>query len=211
MTRPGISLKARQLTCIRGDRTLFSELSFGLESGEWMYLRGSNGAGKTSLLRQLAGLSHPAAGEVHWNDVEIGAAGDTYRQALLYLGHHAGVKEELTPLENLRLASALDGKHLDEKAALSALARFGLRGREDLPVKFLSQGQRRRVLLSRLLTREAQLWILDEPLAALDVKAVDLLGELLAAHLARGGIAILTSHQAIPLPGSRELLLEGAP
>ena len=209
MTQPASSLSVHDLACVRGHRTLFEHIHFTLSAGEWMYLRGSNGAGKTSMLRQLAGLAHPAAGSVRWNDEDIREAGDAYREALLFLGHHSALKEDLTPLENLCLAAALDGHTLDEGTALVALRRFGLKGREELPVKFLSQGQRRRVLLSRLLTRKASLWILDEPLAALDTRAVDLLGEVLADHVSRGGIAILTSHQAIPLPGGRELMLEG--
>lgn len=204
-------LSAHELTCIRGNRPLFSGLSFELDAGQWMYVRGNNGAGKTSLLRQLAGLSQPAAGTVYWNGEEIGAAGAAYREILLFLGHHAGIKDELTPLENLRLAAALDGHTLTEAEALTALRRLGLKGREELPVCFLSQGQRRRVLLCRLLTRRARLWILDEPFTALDVNAVELLGSLLADHVGQGGVAILTSHQSIPLPGGRELQLEGAP
>jgi heme exporter protein A len=117
------------------------------------------------------------------------------------------VKEDLTPLENLRLAAQLDGAALDEATALAALVRFGLRGREDLAVRFLSAGQKRRVLLARLAVRKAALWILDEPFTALDVKAVDMLSGLIESHLAAGGMAILTSHQSMPLPNGRVLQL----
>ena len=117
------------------------------------------------------------------------------------------VKEDLTPLENLRLAAALDGIALDERAALAALIRLGLRGREELPVRVLSAGQKRRVLLARLLTRPAILWVLDEAFNALDVAAVKLLGDLIAEHLANRGMVVLTSHQPLPVPGGKTLTL----
>ncbi|HLA36516.1 MAG TPA: ATP-binding cassette domain-containing protein, partial [Rhodocyclaceae bacterium] len=129
------------------------------------------------------------------------------RRESIYIGHHAAVKEELTPLENLRLAAALDGASLSERDALAALIRLGLRGREELPVRVLSQGQKRRVLLARLLTRPALLWVLDEAFNALDIAAVELLGQLIAEHLVGGGIAVLTSHQPLPLPGGKVLML----
>jgi heme exporter protein A len=113
----------------------------------------------------------------------------------------------LTPHENLRFAAALDDAPLLSAAALAALARLGLRGREHLPVRVLSAGQKRRVLLARLLTRRAPLWVLDEAFNALDSQAVQLLGELVGEHLAGGGLAVLTSHQPLPLPGGKELRL----
>jgi len=196
-------LAAERLACTRGDRPLFSGLDFQIQSGQWLHVRGSNGAGKTSLLRQLAGLSRPAEGHVLWNGTDILRDGHEYRRALLYLGHPAGVKDDLTVLENLRISASLDGAPLDETAALSALVRIGLRGREDLPVRVLSQGQRRRALLARLIVRPAHLWILDEPFNALDVRAVEMVCDLVREHLARGGMAVLTSHQAIPLEGGQ--------
>jgi heme exporter protein A len=200
-------LDVNHLSCTKGDRILFSDIDFSLGSGEWLHVRGANGAGKTSLLRLLAGLSSPASGSIRWNGSDVAKGRQAYREALLYLGHPAGAKEELTPLENLRIAASIDGTQLDDRTALGALSRVGLRGREDLPLRSLSQGQKRRVLLSLLITRKARLWILDEPLTALDVRAIDLVSELVAEHVAAGGLAVLTSHQAIPIAGGRELTL----
>lgn len=198
-------LKVVDLACSRGERQLFSDVGFSLAAGEWLHVRGANGAGKTSLLRLLIGLAHADAGHFEWCGEP--APSDAYRRDLLYLGHHAAVKEELTPLENLQLASALDGSALDDRTALAALARMGLRGREDLPVRVLSAGQKRRVLLSRLLTRPAKLWVLDEAFNALDVAAVALLASLIGEHLAQGGLAVLTSHMELPLPAGRTLTI----
>jgi heme exporter protein A len=200
-------LSAHGLTCVRGERRLFAGLDLAVDAGQWLHVRGENGAGKTSLLRLLAGLAHPVAGEIAWCGVPIREAGEEYRRNLMFLGHHGALKEELTALENLKFAAALDGVVLPEAETLAALRRFGLTGREELPVRFLSAGQKRRVLLARLLTRKAKLWVLDEPFTALDVKAVDLLAALIGEHLVGGGMAVLTSHQAMPIPGGRELQL----
>lgn len=194
-------LTAHHLTCVRGQRPLFAGLDLRVEPGSWAHVRGANGSGKTSLLRLLAGLARPDAGEVRWNDAPIGS--EDFRRELLYLGHGAAVKEDLTALENLRFAAAADGTDLSAQDARDALARFGLAGREDLPVRHLSAGQKRRVLLARTLTRAATLWILDEPFTALDTKAVDALLQLVAGHLRGGGMAVLTSHQPIALAGGQ--------
>jgi heme exporter protein A len=191
-------LSAHSLTCVRGTRPLFSGLDFSVGAGNWVQIRGPNGAGKTSLLRLLAGLSQPEEGQVRWNGEPVGS--EDFRRELMYLGHRAAVKEDLTALENLEFSAAMDGVDLARDDAEKALVRFGLAGREDLPVRFLSAGQKRRVLLAQTVARPAKLWILDEPFTALDVKAVDFLSHLIADHVKAGGIAVLTSHQAIPLP-----------
>lgn len=198
-------LRVSGLACSRGERRLFSDVAFALDPGEWLHVQGENGSGKTSLMRLLVGLSPADAGTILWRDAP--APSPEFRSDLVYLGHHAAVKEDLTPLENLRLAAALDDIELDEREALGALLRLGLRGREELPVRVLSAGQKRRVLLARLLTRPAVLWVLDEAFNALDVGAVKLLGEMIGEHLAGGGMAVLTSHQPLPVPGGRELRL----
>ena len=199
-------LSAHGLTCVRGDRRLFSDLDLTIKAGEWLHVRGENGAGKTSLLRLLAGLSQPAGGEIRWCGEQIDSAED-YRRNLLFFGHHGALKEDLTALENLEFAAAMDGAQLPLETALRALQRFGLKGREQLPVRVLSAGQKRRVMLARIATRNASLWILDEPFTALDVKAVDLLSTLISDHVTGGGMAILTSHQTMPIPGGRVVQL----
>ena len=201
------SLRANALTCIRGERTLFTGLDLEVSAGEWLHVRGENGIGKTSLLRLLSGLTKPAAGEIFWNEQLISADPSEYHRNLLFLGHRDSLKEDLTALENLSIATALDGIAVSEDEILLALHRFGLRGREDLPVNCLSAGQKRRVLLARLLLRQAKLWILDEPFNALDVRAVEMLSELILEHIASGGMAIMTSHQEIPMPNGRVVQL----
>lgn len=201
------TLSVSNLSCVRGERRLFSSVAFDLAPGEWLHIQGENGSGKTTLMRALVGLSPPDQGEICWRGEPIRKLGEDYRREMLYLGHYGAVKEELTPLENLKLAAALDGRTLDERESLTALHRFGLKGREELPVRFLSAGQKRRVLLARLVTRNALLWVLDEPFTALDVKAVDMLSALIAEHLQNGGLAILTSHQAMPMPSGKAIKL----
>jgi heme exporter protein A len=200
-------LLASNLACVRGERVLFSGLACAVGPGEWLHVRGSNGAGKTSLLRVLAGLSLPDAGEVRWCGRVLAEAGAAFRENLGFTGHLAGVKEDLTPRENLALAAALDGAEPPPGDVAQALRRLGLKGREDLPVRLLSAGQKRRVLLARLFLRRARLWVLDEPFTALDAGAVEVLAELLAEHVAGGGMAVLSSHLAVPVNGGRELEL----
>lgn len=199
-------LSVSGLACVRGDKALFSGIGFSLHAGEWLHIRGQNGAGKTSLLRLLAGLSVPAEGHICWNDLPITDGASGYSASLLYFGHHGALKEDLTALENLAFASAIDGVTWYEEmelVALKALYRLGLKGRENLPVRVLSAGQKRRVMLARLLTRKAAIWVLDEPFTALDVAAVELLARLITEHIQAGGMAVLTSHQTMPIPGGR--------
>lgn len=194
-------LSAHGLRCVRGERQLFAQLNLAVDAGQWLHVRGENGAGKTSLLRLLAGLAHPAEGEIRWCGQPVHQPESLYRRELLYFGHQGAVKEDLSALENLSFAAAMDGVALPQAQALAALYRVGLRGREDLPIRVLSAGQKRRVMLARLATRSAKLWVLDEPFTALDTKAVDLLATLITEHLANGGMAVLTSHQAMPIAG----------
>lgn len=192
-------LSALGLACVRGDRRLFSDLGFSLEAGAWLQVEGENGAGKTSLLRIVAGLLAPAEGEIRWNGQSVKENRDEFHGDLLYLGHAGAIKEEFTPLENLRMNAAIAGQHVAEADALKALRRMGLKGREELPARFLSQGQKRRVALARLLVSPAKLWVLDEPFVALDVAAVAMLCSLIEAHLEKGGMALFTSHQEVSL------------
>lgn len=201
-------LSTRELACVRGHRTLFRGLNLRVERGAWLHVRGANGTGKTSLLRMLAGLTPPAHGGVYWQETLVTAPDSDYRRHLMYFGHQGALKEDLTALENLVYAAAIDGDSPDAASLMLALRRLGLRGREDLPVRVLSAGQRRRVMLARLLCRHAPLWILDEPFTALDSGAVELLCALLAEHVRAGGLAVLTSHQEIPLDGGHSVSLD---
>ncbi|MCX7169389.1 MAG: cytochrome c biogenesis heme-transporting ATPase CcmA [Proteobacteria bacterium] len=204
-------LTANNLACVRGDRHLFANLGFTLEPGGRLHVAGENGSGKTSLLRILCGLSPSETGEIRWKGELIKRLGDEYRQAVLYLGHHNAIKEELTALENLRTMAALAGQAIQNEEGTELLGRVGLAGREELPVRFLSQGQKRRVALSRLLWSTAPLWVLDEPFVALDTAAVAWLAEIVGTHLGRGGMAVLTSHQEVAIAGGIAQTLRIAP
>lgn len=194
-------LEIRNLACTRGDHQLFSGLSFSLSAGELLQVQGENGKGKTSLLRTLCGFIVPAAGEIFWRGQDISELEEEYYAEMVYLGHLNALKDELNALENLHISAGLAGWAVDDKQAIAALRHMGLRGRETLPVKVLSQGQRRRVALARLLVCDAPLWILDEPLTALDVGAVGLMQELIGEHLAKEGMVIFTTHQPLEVAG----------
>ncbi|MBI3903301.1 MAG: cytochrome c biogenesis heme-transporting ATPase CcmA [Nitrosomonadales bacterium] len=194
-------LEISDLACARGDHRLFSGLCFALSAGELLQVEGVNGSGKTSLLRSLCGFLIPEAGTIRWRGEDIREMREDYHAEMVYLGHHNAIKDELNALENLHINAGLSGCALDDKQAIAALRRMGLKGRETLPVKVLSQGQRRRVALARLLVGNAPLWILDEPLTALDVGAVGLMQELIGEHLANGGMVIYTTHQPLEVAG----------
>jgi len=199
-------LEAHRLECTRGERTLFRGLSFSVAPAQLLHLGGANGAGKTSLLRILCGLLSPAHGEVRWDGQAIAGAREEYAEQLLYIGHANALKDELTALENLRIGAVLAGRRCTRDAALGALEELGVGRCAQLPVRALSQGQRRRVSLARLALgaraaqaldsgRAARLWILDEPFAALDAAAVAHLENLINAHVEGGGMVVLTTHQ----------------
>lgn len=192
-------LSTHDLACLRGDRRLFRDLSINLQPGRLLRVEGANGSGKTSLLRLLAGLALPAAGEVRWQGQPIRRQREAYAQALVYLGHLGGLKDELTPLENLRIEADLCGLPAPAAALSAALEHWGLARQAKLPLRVLSAGQKRRAALARLNLAAAPLWILDEPFNALDVDAVAALGRQIEAHLARGGLAVVTSHMALPI------------
>jgi heme exporter protein A len=202
-------LEVGNLACSRGDHRLFTGLSFALRPGELMQVQGVNGSGKTSLLRTLCGFIPPDEGEILWNGKNVTELGDDYHAELLYIGHLNAIKDELNALENLQMSAGLAGYTVTEQQAITVLRRMGLQRREHLPVRVLSQGQRRRVTLARLLIGDAHLWILDEPLTALDVGAVGLMQELIGEHLSKGGMAIFTTHQPLQVAGvqTRQLAL----
>ena len=202
-------LAARGLACRRGRRLLFRGLDLTLAPGIVTWLRGTNGSGKTSLMRMLAGLSEPAEGSITWNDLPVRSARADARRGVVYIGHSNALKDDLTLAESVAFLAVL--AEVDEPAARAqrALDRLGLASRRDAPVRTLSQGQRRRGALARLALDDApRTWILDEPFDALDAASVDLLSRLIEAHAARGGAVLLTSHQAISLAGAQEFDLE---
>jgi heme exporter protein A len=182
---------------VRGDRLLFSNVGFSLTPGTFLQLTGPNGSGKTSLLRILCALLMPDSGEIRWQGTQIRSLGEEYCRSFTYIGHRTAGKEELSSLENLRISSGLTGTEITSAEAQKALARLGLAGRENLPARFLSEGQRRRSALARLITCNTKLWLLDEVLASLDHSAGTVIESMIGEHLNKGGIAIVATHQEL--------------
>lgn len=208
LQNPGRMLTLHDLACAKGERLLFRHVQCTVARGTWLHVVGANGIGKTSLLRIVCGLTAPAAGEVRWDGRAIREQADAYRRELLYIGHDSGLQGLLTARENLQVAAMLGGASPSADAVSGALARLGLAGKEHLPTRFLSQGQKRRVALARLALSPAALWVLDEPFVAMDVHALGVLTSLLEEHLDRGGLAVLTSHQPVDLGGRPGQTLE---
>ncbi len=195
-------LALRELSCARGERVLFSGVSAVVRPGQLLRVQGANGAGKTTLLRTICGLTRADAGEVLWRGRPIADDREAFHRELVYLGHAAALKDNLCAVENLMAACALASVPCAMDEAARALVETGLSGVEWLPVRMLSQGQRRRVALARLAVPvlgdgDAALWVLDEPFNALDETAGRWLVRVIEGHVARGGIVVLTSHQAV--------------
>ncbi len=195
----GISFEAKDLSCIRDDRVLFSGLSFTLHPQQVVLLEGKNGCGKTSLLRIICGFREADAGSIFWCGNPIKDTDFFARMA--YVGHLDGIKKELTVLENLKMALALSapGRYgIDE-----ALAKVQLHGYDDTWVQSLSAGQKRRLSLARLLMTDKLLWVLDEPFTSIDKDGIRLVESLMHEHLTEGGMIILTSHHDLQLHESQ--------
>ena len=193
-------LQLDDLHGVRGGRLLFAGLALSISRGHLLRVQGVNGAGKTSLLRMICGLLPPWRGRVLWQGQAVTRLREEFGRQLAFLGHAVALKDELSALENLRVACVLAALHPHQEALLAALAAAGLAGREHVPVRMLSQGQRRRAALARLaLSQATPLWVLDEPFNALDAAASQWLSGLLTAQLAGGGIVVLTSHQSVVL------------
>jgi len=199
-----MTLQASQLALTRGNSPVFKGLGFELGPGEALRVAGRNGSGKTSLLRVLCGLLSPTEGQVLWRGRSIRRHREAFLQDLVYIGHGQGLKDDLSALENVQISARLSGQPHSRAAVLAALAQLGLSSRAHWPVRALSQGQRRRVALARLvLTPRAsaggRLLVLDEPFVALDQEAVAGLSALLAQQLAGGDALVYTTHQTPPL------------
>jgi heme exporter protein A len=189
-------LEARELSCIRDERVLFSELSFTLTSGQVLLIEGANGAGKTSLLRILTGFRKPDAGDLVWNDELIDDTQEFY-QDTAYIGHNNGLKDTLTAQENLRYAQSLA---ISTLTIDDALEQVGLNGYQETFVRFMSAGQKRRLALARLLCTHKPLWILDEPFTSLDRASIKLFEKFIENHANQSGLVIMTSHHDTSIP-----------
>jgi heme exporter protein A len=197
---PAWLLQATGLAGQRGDRALFQGLDLKLAPGSVTWLRGRNGRGKTSLLRLLAGLSTPMAGEIRIAGQTLRQGGPAWRRKLVYIGHQNALKDDLAADEALRFLARLHGIDVSAAQVGQALRCMGVLNRQHAPVRTLSQGQRRRVALARLvLSHASPLWLLDEPFDALDTDGIAALNSVIAAHAAAGGCVLLTSHQPLTL------------
>lgn len=192
-------LSAAGLTCDRGERRVFAHVAFEVAAGGVLAVVGPNGTGKSSLLRLLAGLLPPAGGQIAWNGQPAADDADAHRARLHYIGHLDALKPTLTPAEMLAFQAALRGQRLGAAAVAAALDAFGLARFANLPARFLSQGQRRRAALARLVATPAPLWLLDEPTLGLDADSVALLAAALARHRSAGGLAVIATHGGLEL------------
>lgn len=193
------------LTCNRSAREIFSKLHFEVRSGEVLLIKGKNGAGKTSLLRLMTGLSRPVTGSIHWDDGDISCFPEKHRQRMIYVGHADALKSVLTVSENLQLWIAIRGITQGKELVNEALSTFGLSDLRDTPVGELSTGQRRRVALSRLLAAHSSLWLLDEPTIALDDDAIVILTNSINQHRRQGGMAVIATNAPIDISAERLL------
>ncbi len=196
-------LEVADLSCRRGGRKVFERLSFTVGPGELLALVGRNGSGKTTLLRTLALLARPEAGSIHWQDADVRAEPEAWRGRLVWLGHLEGLKGDLTVAENLLAAERLRGAPPAEDRLDSALVAFDLPSLATRPVRTLSAGQRRRTALARVVLAQAPLWLLDEPLNALDAPAQSAFRAALQKHLAAGGLAIAATHADLGVTGRK--------
>ena len=194
-------LQTVALSGSRGQRQLFSDVSVTVRPGTLLAIAGENGSGKTSFLRILCGLLSPDGGTILWQGNDIRQLKEPYRTQLVYIGHLNGIKDELTPIENLMLSAYLAGDDSSSATVQKALEAIGLgRPVHLLPTRVLSQGQKRRVALARLWLSTRPLWFLDEPFSSLDAAATTYLTQRLQSHLSDGGMVVVSTHQEIALP-----------
>ncbi|MBU2955279.1 cytochrome c biogenesis heme-transporting ATPase CcmA [Marinobacter sp. F3R08] len=201
-------LQAIDLQCERDERILFRDLSFSILPGTVTRVEGPNGSGKTTLLRMLAGLNDAWSGDLLWFGKPRSAHREEFLRNTLYLGHRAGIKPLLTPLENLQALTA-GRRPLPDPVLRQALGGTGLAGFEDVPCRNLSAGQQRRVALARLLIADEPLWLLDEVFTAIDAGGVSAIENLLQQRAAEGGSVVVTTHHDLRLPGMQRIILGG--
>ena len=198
------SLNVNNLNCQRGYNQLFSDLSFEVHSGDVLRITGTNGSGKTSLLKILAGLNAPEEGDIKLDNHTVKS--DKYQSEVFYLGHLSALSAELTSIENLEFLTGLN-KSIDQHLLVEALEQVGLKGYEDEHCAKLSAGQKRRVILAGLFVSNAKIWLLDEPFTALDPHGVKIVEERISKHCAQGGLCLFTTHQDSALPDQKVLVL----
>lgn len=205
------SFHAEDLVCIRGDRLVFSGLSFEIGAGTATLLRGPNGAGKSSLLRLVAGLLQPSAGRLRWGNESVDRDREAHRRRVRYVGHLDAVKPVLSVGENLAVWAGIYGGRTGGAPVAQALDTLALSGLADLPARFLSAGQRRRLNLARLILNPGKLWLLDEPTVSLDSDSVSRLERAIKRHLDGGGSALIATHTDLHLDNAAVLTLKPAP
>lgn len=198
-------LSVTDLTLIRGERCLFTGVSFALDVGQLLLLEGPNGSGKTSLLRALVGMLEFETGEIRWNGEQIQNTRQAYFQSLVWMAHRVGLKADLTLVENLRFESAL--RPVDNRNFNGVLERLGIDRLKSLPVRYLSAGQQRRVALARILLSDTSLWLMDEPFTNLDRDGRQLVADIVAEHLAAGGMCIMAAHQDVEIDAPTQKLV----
>lgn len=192
----------RDITCIRGERIVFAGLGFTLDGGGALLLKGPNGSGKSSLLRLMAGLLRPASGALAWDGEAVWSDPDGHRRRLHYVGHLDAVKPAFTVAENLAFWCGLHGGRTDNDAVGAALETFAIAHLADLPGRYLSAGQKRRLNLARIAASPAPLWLLDEPATGLDDDAVARLEGAISKHRAGGGMAAVSTHAGLDVEGA---------
>lgn len=189
-------LSLENIALERGERRIADGINARVAGGSALLLHGPNGSGKSTLLRVLAGLLPPAEGAIRWNGADVAREREAHRARLCYLGHQDALKAGLTAIENLRFWARFAADGADAEAALRAV---GLIQLADRPARILSAGQKRRLALARLALGEAPLWLLDEPVTALDAEARTAFMALLKQHLANGGVAVIATHEPLAI------------
>ncbi len=194
------AIEVKNLECIRRDNILFQEIAFSVTTGELLQIDGINGSGKSTLLRICAGLTQATEGDVYWNGQPIISCRYEFQQAMTYIGHQNGVKNELSAIENLQVMRALSGNDSSFEPD-SVLERIGLADMEDVLLEKMSAGQKRRMGLTRLLLNRSTLWLLDEPFTSLDKTGKQVIEKLIVEHCQQGGMVIFATHQAMEIEG----------